>query len=411
MSLNTESDNVSAVLFSSDNSWNLDGEGLNVFESPDLSVFCANGITCTSKAGKVNPTNKDPLDIIEFYTNSGFFAVGYISYDYLVNTDIDVGIRDRNLFRYPQIYFNLYSKGSQCRINELYDRIKQHDSTSFLKSGNHEPRISGLNRAKYMAGVKKILEYIGNGDVYQVNLSHFISIKRKIDPLDLFIRYYKEQPVPYGMYLKCDNFHFISGSMELFLDRNCNKILTKPIKGTMGRDSDEGVNMRLKNKLYNDVKERAENLMIVDLMRNDLSRICRIGTVGVDKLFNIKDYSTLFQMESAVSGILNDNLSLKEIIHCVFPPGSVTGAPKRRSIQIIDELEEHYRGPYCGCAGVIRPDGGFTLSVSIRTAVVKDNDISYWVGSGIVNDSSAEREYLETLLKSRAFLNAIYGYE
>jgi anthranilate/para-aminobenzoate synthase component I len=184
-------------------------------------------------------------------------------------------------------------------------------------------------------------------------------------------------------------------------------IKTKPVKGTSKRDKNLKSDHKLKLELGKNLKERAENLMIVDLMRNDFSRICKHETVKVNKLFDVKSYKTLHQMESEVTGQLKQNVRLKDIIYNIFPPGSVTGAPKKRSVEIIDELEQHSRGPYCGCAGVFSPDGDFTLCVSIRTVILADNIVNYWAGSGIVYDSDPNKEYKETLLKAEAFLRTI----
>lgn len=195
--------------------------------------------------------------------------------------------------------------------------------------------------------------------------------------------------------------------MEQFVEKRGDIITTKPIKGTSKRNQHKSKDDQIKANLSTNPKEKAENLMIVDLMRNDLSRVCKPATVKVNKLFNVKSYRTLHQMESEITGQLLQDKRLKDIIYSVFPPGSVTGAPKKRSIQIIDELENHSRGPYCGCAGVFSPNGDFTLCVSIRTAILEGNTINYWAGSGIVYDSDAEKEYQETLLKQKAFLNSI----
>ena len=170
--------------------------------------------------------------------------------------------------------------------------------------------------------------------------------------------------------------------MELFLRRDGGKISTKPIKGTAKRSKDLRTDRSIKKQLGENEKEKAENLMIVDLMRNDLGRICETGSVKVKELFRINEYKTLFQMESEIEGRLRENISLSEIISSTFPPGSVTGAPKSRALEIIDELEPHYRGPYCGALGVFYPDKDFVLSVAIRIMLALDENTCYWVGGG-----------------------------
>jgi len=163
----------------------------------------------------------------------------------------------------------------------------------------------------------------------------------------------------------------------------------------------------LKAELISSQKERAENLMIVDLMRNDLGRVCNYGTVKVNNLFNIESYATLHQMVSEVEGYLKDEIRIGDIIKSTFPPGSVTGAPKRRAVELIDELEPHVRGPYCGAIGIFYPNGDFTLSVGIRIMLVKKCIGTFWVGGGIVWDSDPEKEFDETLVKARAIQKAL----
>jgi anthranilate/para-aminobenzoate synthase component I len=195
--------------------------------------------------------------------------------------------------------------------------------------------------------------------------------------------------------------------MELFLQKRGRQIVTRPIKGTRRRGLDEQEDEALRNELLESAKERAENLMIVDLMRNDLGRVCEFGSVRVNKLFSVEPYLTLFQMVSEVEGRLREDASLDQIIRATFPPGSVTGAPKRRAMEIIDELEPHMRGPYCGAIGFFRPDGDFTLSVAIRVLAASHGKGVFWVGGGIMWDSNPELEYEETLIKAEAMMRAL----
>jgi anthranilate/para-aminobenzoate synthase component I len=195
--------------------------------------------------------------------------------------------------------------------------------------------------------------------------------------------------------------------MELFLRKTGRKIVTKPIKGTRKKGFSVEEDAILKAELISSQKERAENLMIVDLMRNDLGRVCNYGTVKVNNLFNIESYATLHQMVSEVEGYLKDEIRIGDIIKSTFPPGSVTGAPKRRAVELIDELEPHVRGPYCGAIGIFYPNGDFTLSVGIRIMLVKKCIGTFWVGGGIVWDSDPEKEFDETLVKARAIQKAL----
>ena len=407
MPITKDTKDVTGILLSSENSWNLDSDNLNVFGIPELSITFADGNTSLHRSFQHEIINAHPLDIIEAYTRQGYLALGYISYDFLSYTDVGVKLRCRNFSRFPEVYFNLYKEQS-VQLKDIFAvNCNKNDVHTLSGSEGNSDKISWLNQGQYEKGISRILDYIKNGDVYQVNLSELGTMGGSYKPLETFFNYYNIQPVPYAMYLDCTDFRLLSGSMELFLQKRGNTLRTRPIKGTRERDCDPEIDIRICDELSNNVKEKAENLMIVDLMRNDLSRICKTGSVEVEKLFDIRSYSTLHQMESTINGKLKDDISFKDIIYCVFPPGSVTGAPKKRSIEIIDELEGHYRGPYCGCAGIIKPNGDFTLSVSIRTAVMRNEEIYYWAGSGIVYDSDPGSEYLETLLKSRAFLSSI----
>ncbi len=248
-----------------------------------------------------------------------------------------------------------------------------------------------LSREEFIEGVRRIKDYIAKGDVYQINLSSRIDFRLKGSPRSLFLEFFTRQPVPFGFFLETENFYVISGSMELFLKKEGNLLRSSPIKGT-SRDP------RL---LVESPKERAENLMITDMMRNDIGRVAEIGSVRVEELFKVSPYKTLYQMHSTVVG--RTNKSLREIIKATFPPASVTGAPKRRAVEIIDELEPHARGYYCGVGGLVEENGNFTLSVLIRTAYGVEDNLSYFAGCGIVWDSDPVREWEELLLKTKAF--------
>jgi len=401
--------NASAILLSSQSKW-LNSNYLTVFsDKPDLSLYQNNSkLYLTDNIDVHKQINKNPFDVIEDYLDKGYYALGYIGYDYLEFSDINVKLGIKELeSHFPQLYINFYKADKLISYKkEEVDKINKVILKNELS--DFKSRITySISKNTYVSNIDKIKKYIEAGDVYQVNLSLLLRSEIKKDPHNIFLQYFSSQPVPYGIYLDCDKFHFLGGSMELFIEKKDGIIRTKPIKGTSKRDKDPKLDSKRNSDLKSSLKERAENLMIVDLMRNDFSRICKNGTVKVNKLFDVKSYKTLHQMESEVKGELKDSLRLKEIIYNIFPPGSVTGAPKKRSVEIIDELEQHDRGPYCGCAGVFSPDGDFTLCVSIRTAILEGNTINYWAGSGIVYDSDPQKEYQETLLKAEAFLKAI----
>ncbi|GAB6182928.1 chorismate-binding protein [Thermodesulfovibrio hydrogeniphilus] len=265
-------------------------------------------------------------------------------------------------------------------------KIRQIKNSYTLK-----PLSSSMNDSDFIEGILKIKMLIEEGTVYQINLTNRFDFEFLGDSLSLFFNFYRSQPVPYAFYLRLDDFFLISGSMELFLERVGSIITSKPIKGTANT----------RKFLENSLKDKAENLMITDMMRNDIGRIAKIGSVTVPELFKITKYKTLYQMHSTVQA--HTEKSLIEILKATFPPASVTGAPKRKAVQMIDTLESHPRSYYCGCAGLIKNETDFTLSVLIRTAVGYCSKLSYYAGCGIVWDSVPERELDELYLKMKAF--------
>lgn len=303
----------------------------------------------------------------------------------------------------PSPSFVVFSYDLSCETLEL--RLKKTDLPSVIvvkikkfkkingKSGNFRlsPADISLKDSEFLEGIQKIRNLIEEGTVYQINLTNRFDFEFQGDPVSLFFNFYKNQPVPYGFFLNLEEFFILSGSMELFLEKRGDTIISKPIKGT-------STSLRF---LQNSEKDKAENLMITDMMRNDIGRVAKIGSVRVPELFKITKYRTLYQMHSTVEGITNQ--SLLEIMKATFPPASVTGAPKRKAVEMIDTLEPHSRGYYCGAGGLVRNETDFTLSVLIRTAVGIGKSLSYYAGCGIVWDSVPERELEELYLKVKAF--------
>ncbi|MDI1471879.1 MAG: anthranilate synthase component I family protein [Thermodesulfovibrio sp.] len=278
------------------------------------------------------------------------------------------------------------------KIKKIKKLFEVNKTPIFLKL-----KSQTLKNSDFKLGVLKIKNLIKEGTVYQINLTNRFDFYLSGDPLALFLNFYTNQPVPYGFYLDLDQFYIISGSMELFLEKKGFILKSKPIKGTS----------KNLNFLKLSEKDRAENLMITDMMRNDIGKIAQIGSVKVTELFKIKKYRTLYQMYSTVEGF--SEKSIIDIIKATFPPASVTGAPKRKAVEMIDNLEPHARGYYCGCAGIVENETDFTLSVLIRTAVGKENHLSYYAGCGIVWDSNPEQELSELYLKVKAFYSPCHS--
>ncbi len=261
---------------------------------------------------------------------------------------------------------------------------------------NLEYLSSSLERDSFCKAVEKIKEYILSGDSYQINLTSQIRFRISGNPRDLFLEFFRRQPVPFAFYLDLDEIFIISGSMELFLQKRGRRLMSMPVKGTGGPG----------DSVSDSEKERAENLMITDMMRNDIGRVALPGSVKVSELFAVRRFKTLTQMHSTVEGETSHSFS--QILEATFPPASVTGAPKVRAVQIIDELEPHSRGYYCGSAGFLKKNGDFTLSVLIRTAFGGGSEINYYAGCGIVWDSDPVREWEELKLKVSAFYQGVW---
>ena len=256
-----------------------------------------------------------------------------------------------------------------------------------------------INEPEYLQAVQSALEYIAAGEIYQLNLTWRTDFSYFGSPLALYRKLRRSQPVDHGACLSFQDRSILSLSPELFLERRGDQVVAKPMKGTRTRCDDDGP--RAAELLIRSEKDRAENLMIVDLIRNDLGKIAEVGSVRVDQLFRVEEYPTLYQMVSQVSARIPDK-SLYRILEALFPCGSVTGAPKLRAMQIIDRLERSSRGIYTGSIGHIRPGGDFRLNVAIRSIeLLSGHRGRLNVGSGIVADSSPIGEYRECWLKAR----------
>ncbi|MGD0766930.1 MAG: anthranilate synthase component I family protein [Tepidisphaeraceae bacterium] len=271
--------------------------------------------------------------------------------------------------------------------------------TDYGKS--EEAAVSDFLRSQYESAVRKALEYIGAGDVFQVNLSQRFTAGLKSHPVEIYQRLVRQSPAAYGAYLGYDDFAIISNSPELFLrvtpDR---RIVTRPIKGT--RPFGGGMDLELRDS----IKDQAELNMIVDLERNDLGRVCRVGSVEVAERRAIEAHPTVYHGVATIRGILREDVTFVDLLRATFPGGSVTGAPKIRAMEIIDELEPVRRGPYCGAIGYLDAAGNVQFNVAIRTMIAKEGRIYVPVGGGIVADSDPAEEYEETLVKAKAMFAA-----
>ena len=278
---------------------------------------------------------------------------------------------------------------------------------------------SNFTRKTYIAAVEKIKKCIRQGDTYQANLTQRLraELPKNLSPQEIFRRLRKEHSAPFAAFLKRKDDFVVSISPERFLkieNRN-STISVSPIKGTRRRGQTAAEDEFLRTDLLNSAKDRAENVMIVDLLRNDIGRICRFGSVEVVKLCDLEEHPTLFHLVSTIEGALREDLKFSDIIRAVFPCGSITGAPKIRTMQIIDRLETAARGLSMGAIGYTVSDYGkfdsrlstFDLSVAIRTMVIREGEAIFNVGGGITIDSVPEDEFAESLLKAKALLQAL----
>ena len=268
------------------------------------------------------------------------------------------------------------------------------------------PLRSNFTKEGYMAVVRRAKEYIAAGDIYQVNLSQRFSGPLSDAPIDLYARLRARNPAPFAAFLDFGEMQVLSSSPERFLqvEARTRRVYTRPIKGTRPRGSTPDRDAALARELLSSEKDRAELVMIVDLERNDLGRVCEIGSVHVPELVVLERYPTVYHLVSTVAGRLPLKRDRMDLLRAMFPGGSITGAPKIRAMEIIDELEPTRRGVYTGSIGWLGFTGDMDLNIAIRTFVVKDGTASFQVGGGIVADSDPEAEYEETLHKGRALM-------
>ncbi len=267
---------------------------------------------------------------------------------------------------------------------------------------------TSLEEYKYM--VRKAKTYIAIGDVYQVNLAQRLSIDFCEDPLCLYALLRKKNPAPFSFFIECPDYALVSSSPERLIQKIGQQLYTRPIAGTSPRGNTEIDDIKLTAELLINEKERAEHIMLVDLERNDLGKVSKFGSVSVDELFVTEEYAKVIHIVSSISATQHTNISIMDIFRAIFPGGTITGTPKIRAIQIIDELECHSRGFYTGSAGFIGFNGDIDLNIIIRTILVTDNQAYIHVGAGIVAESVPENEYQETLYKAQALMETMIAY-
>ena len=359
-------------------------------------------------------------DLQNFINKKPRWLFGHLGYD--LKNDIEsvtssyksrIGFPDIFFFE-PKMIIRLSEKEMEIETEDdagkIFEEImKNNETNTFQKDPvNIEQRVS---KKEYIDIIEQLKKHILRGDCYEINFCmEFFAEDATVNPILIYQKLSNTSPNPFSALYKLEDKWLICASPERFLKKEGNKILSQPIKGTSSRFlKDDSKDKKSKEELYASEKDRSENVMVVDLVRNDLARVCKEGTVKVDELFGIYSFPQVHQMISTVSGELKDEISFTEIIRSTFPMGSMTGAPKRRVMELIDQYERSGRGIFSGAVGYITPVGDFDFNVVIRSIMYNTSEkyLSFMAGSGITFYSHAEKEYEECLLKAEAMRVAI----
>ena len=299
---------------------------------------------------------------------------------------------------------------ANARLDELEDKLRTslpfEDFVKPVKSIEEKDFVSGFGEQEFKNSVQKAKKYIESGDIMQVVCSQRMSIPFNADPVALYRSIRQLNPSPYMYYLNLKEFHIVGSSPEILARLEDGKITVRPIAGTRRRGKDEEDDMAMQEDMVNDPKEIAEHLMLIDLGRNDVGRVAKPGTVKVTEKFGIEKYSHVMHMVSNVEADLNEGLSAIDLFKATFPAGTVSGAPKVRAMEIIDEFEPVKRGIYGGAVGYLSWQGNMDMAIAIRTAVIKDEVLYIQAGGGWVADSQPDLEWKESLNKGRAIFKA-----
>ena len=296
------------------------------------------------------------------------------------------------------------------RIKWVLDHLDQNKE-NVDQNGTMMHQTSSLSstfsRTEYHSAVNTIKEYLHAGDTYQVNISHRFECEFTGNEWSLYKNLREANPAPFGAYLKFPMVQILSSSPEQFLSLDGTFIETRPIKGTKPRGDTQEIDTQMAKDLFNSNKDRAENIMIVDLLRNDLGKVCTVGSVKVPSLFSLEAHPTVWHLVSTITGCLAPRNTVVDLIRATFPGGSITGTPKIRAMEIIEDIEPVRRQVYCGSIGYISFTGNMKTNIAIRTIVIKNGRVYLPVGGGIVADSDPETEYQETLDKSKGILRTL----
>ena len=358
-------------------------------------------------------------------------AVGYFSYEYGRKL-MEVASGEKDIVSIPDavlIFYDLYiiedckekrtfliANGTETPAEELLQKIEEKlQAGDQKKLSYNNSKDTGFDievfpnfkKEEYKKAVDDMIHYIIEGDIYIANMTQQMTVKSEKQPKDVFLDLRKNNPSPFGGYLDYEDFQIVCASPERFLRMKKGHVETRPIKGTRKRGDTPEEDLLMRKELENSDKDKSELLMIVDLERNDLNRVCKPGSVKVTELFTVEEYATVFHLVSNIEGELEEGKNFADLLEATFPGGSITGAPKYRAMEIIDELEHGRRNLYTGSIGYLTLDGDCDFNIVIRTALHKDGRYYLGVGGGITAESELEFEYEETMQKAKAVLEAM----
>ncbi len=354
-------------------------------------------------------------------------AVGYLTYDYGRKFE-QISSRHPKKIQMPEAQFTFFDnyliedtlekklwitahgeqKKAETSISQIVSQIQSCPEMPSCGRHSHvAPYHPNFQKEEYKRAVDRMISYITEGDIYIANMTQQLQVQSSLSPYEAFRYLRSYNPSPFGAYLNYGDFQIVCSSPERFLQVRDGLVETRPIKGTRKRGSTPEEDQALRRELENSSKDHSELLMIVDLERNDLNHVCEPGSVKVTEHFAVEAYATVFHLVSTIVGKLRPNLGLMDLIRAAFPGGSITGAPKIRAMEIIDELENDRRNLYTGSIGYLSLDGSCDLNIVIRTALHKNGTYYLGVGGGITCESDLEFEYEETLQKAKAVLEAL----
>lgn len=369
--------------------------------------------------------SENPFQIINTISKKNDWHILHLTYD-LKNSIEELESNNSDNVKFPEFLFYCPAlifeiKNSELAIHYFKEFNSENEITEIFQAiesavideTSHKPEVdikTRISREEYISTINSIKDHIQQGDIYEMNYcQEFYSENATIDPYQIYHELNNISPMPFSVFSKCNEHYLMCASPERYLAKRMNKIISQPIKGTARRGNNSEEDKKIVDIFYNDEKERSENVMIVDLVRNDLSRTAAKGTVHVEELFGIKTFKQLHQMVSTITSELEPGKDVADILQTTFPMGSMTGAPKIRAMQIIEETEKTKRGLYSGSVGYISPNGDFDFNVIIRSILYnqKEKYLSFTVGSAITIGSTAENEYEECLLKAAAMKKAL----